>query len=158
MTSASFKDRFWANVAGGEPEDCWPWLRAQRKGYGSVKAALGDLGLDRRRNLYAHRVVYYLTHGVWPEPLARHTCDNPICCNPAHIVDGTWGQNMQDKMVRGRHVVVPGTRNHNSSLTEQDVAQIRELAGTVLTQREIAARFGIAQPTVSRIVRKVRYW
>lgn len=32
-----------------------------------------------------------------------HTCDNRICCNPAHLYVGTAASNTRDMMVRGRH-------------------------------------------------------
>lgn len=35
---------------------------------------------------------------------ARHTCDNRWCINPAHIIHGTRSDNVQDALIRGRHV------------------------------------------------------
>lgn len=35
--------------------------------------------------------------------MVRHSCDNPPCCNPAHLLVGTAAQNAQDMAERGRH-------------------------------------------------------
>lgn len=81
----------------GGVDACWPWLGAkQTKGYGTVswhgKARL------------THRLVCCETMGLaWESvPTVRHTCDNPPCCNPKHLVAGTALQNMEDKVKRGR--------------------------------------------------------
>lgn len=57
-------------------------------------------------SLRAHRVAYWLTTGEWPaDHVVRHTCDNPPCVNPAHLLLGTHSDNTQDKMDRGRQPV-----------------------------------------------------
>lgn len=55
----------------------------------------------KQPQLSAPRCVYFLTHGVWPT-VARHTCDNPPCCNPLHIIDGDTRANALDASDRGR--------------------------------------------------------
>jgi hypothetical protein len=50
----------------------------------------------------AHHVAFKLKHGRWPIPALRHTCDNPPCCNDAHLIEGTQAENMADKVARGR--------------------------------------------------------
>lgn len=36
------------------------------------------------------------------DELTRHTCDNPQCCNPDHLVIGTHQENYEDMVARGR--------------------------------------------------------
>lgn len=35
-------------------------------------------------------------------PFVLHTCDNPPCCNPAHLYRGTALDNARDRDTRGR--------------------------------------------------------
>jgi DNA-binding transcriptional regulator YiaG len=158
---APVAERFWAHVDRRSLDECWPWLAALRKGYGTFKLAPGDLETDRRRDVYAHRVAFRLVHDRWPEPEALHGCDNPVCCNAEnsqHIHEGTPQSNMDEKMARGRHRgAAPGVLNHNSKLTQEQINEVRRLAQAGVSQRTIGTQFGVAQPTVSRIVRGQRH-
>ena len=86
--------RFWAKVQVGSPDECWPWLGCRdSKGYGRAG--------KRER---AHRIAYQIVHGALPEDrLVRHTCDNPPCCNPAHLLIGDHADNARDAVERGQH-------------------------------------------------------
>jgi hypothetical protein len=87
---------FWSRVEHGEPEVCWPWTAGKLpKGYGLTGIA--------GRSALAHRVAYIIAHGPIPEGLVvRHTCHNPQCCNPSHLIAGTYAQNEADKKTRQR--------------------------------------------------------
>lgn len=98
--------RFWGHVALPEGVDptvsrevrsCWEWTASTRKdGYGQV--------WQGKALLSAHRVAYELRNGPLPEGyVLRHTCDNPRCCNPNHLVAGTHEANMRDMKVRARN-------------------------------------------------------
>jgi hypothetical protein len=43
----------------------------------------------------------------WPEdkPVARHTCNNPACVNPDHIIPGTQYENVHDMIAAGRNIL-----------------------------------------------------
>src|SRR5579864_9509564 len=113
--------RFWALVDRREPGECWPWTGAQRKGYGSFKLAIGDLNSEKRRDVYAHRVAFYLIHGHWPVPQGLHGCDNPLCCNALsseHVHEGAPALNMQEKYARGRAVHPSGAASARAVLTD----------------------------------------
>lgn len=76
--------------------DCWPW-RGQLGGggYGRVHW-LGH-------SLRAHRKAYELLVGPIPSGLhVCHSCDNPPCCNPAHLWLGTDADNLADMRAKGR--------------------------------------------------------
>lgn len=81
---------------------CWLWSGAVgKRGYGRVKIA-GRLAL-------AHRVVAFAVGRIdslhAPERIecVLHACDEPSCCNPAHLRPGTLSDNMQDCVAKGRH-------------------------------------------------------
>lgn len=84
---------FWKGVVQNDPDDCWPWKgRPAVNGYGRAGAE------------YAHRLAFLFTHGPLPEGHeVRHSCDNRICCNPAHLLSGSRAENVHDMLERGRH-------------------------------------------------------
>lgn len=48
----------------------------------------------------AHRVVYVLfnNYALEDNEIILHTCDNPPCCNPRHLIKGSYKDNIQDMM------------------------------------------------------------
>lgn len=83
----------------GGSESCHPWIDAPTNA-----AGYGVLPKPYSRSRLAHRAALAFSLG---RPLARgmsarHTCDNPPCCNPAHLLEGTHAQNMNDAYERGR--------------------------------------------------------
>ena len=92
------REDFWSYVdRSAGPDGCWPWTRGRfQKGYGA-------LTLDGR-NLKSHRVALELTLGrpLADRAFACHTCDNPPCCNPAHLYEGDAASNIADMYAHGR--------------------------------------------------------
>lgn len=135
---------FWAKVdKSAGPDACWPWKGAvTTHGYGCFAWTGGRNG----RVLGAHKCAYMLTKGEVPAGLQiRHSCDTPICCNPAHLSVGTRKDNAQDKVARGR---TPKTWEWK--LDADKVREIRALRGKS-SSGEIAARFNITQSYVFTI-------
>lgn len=88
---------FWARVdQSGGHDACWPWTGSlDRKGYGRPYAK------DWPRR--THRVAWMLTNGPIPEGMSIcHHCDNPPCCNPAHLFCGSNLDNIADRVAKGR--------------------------------------------------------
>lgn len=57
-----------------------------------------------KRETLLHRFVYFLVNpDIEPlrETVIRHTCDNPFCCNPKHLIHGTARDNQKDRLKRG---------------------------------------------------------
>lgn len=51
-----------------------------------------------------HRAIWMEMHGPIPEDLqVCHTCDNPACWLLAHLFLGTYQENVDDKVAKGRH-------------------------------------------------------
>lgn len=104
----------------------------------------------------AHRVSWEIANGPIPQGMCvRHSCDNPVCVNPAHLFLGTKADNSAD-MARKRRSAL-GERHGNAKLTETDVRQIREMRAGGTMRRDIAARFAITPEHVDQIVRR-RNW
>jgi hypothetical protein len=133
--------RFWSKVAIHGDQECWLWQAAHdRDGRGRFWYG---------RPVKAPRFAYFITHGQWPRE-TRHTCDTPSCVNPAHLLDGTHWDNVQDRVSRGRNGAAPryGSQHPQAKLSESDVRAIRNSSES---QRRLAARFGISQSGISEI-------
>ena len=90
-------DKFWSMVDIRSEDKCWPWLGNTK--IGKRGGEYGYLSFEGKNRL-AHRVAFKLTMGHYPEPMGRHLCDNDICCNPLHVIEGTHSDNMKDKSLR----------------------------------------------------------
>lgn len=89
-------DRFWKKVS--KTDHCWIWTGWCNPQYGH-----GQFRYEGKL-LGAHVFSYMLHNNVEkPKLFVRHTCDNPPCVNPSHLLLGTHGDNMQDMVDRGRH-------------------------------------------------------
>lgn len=91
-------DDFWARVdRSGGPDSCWVWKAARfANQYGSFHL--------NGRNVRAHRWLLGFLRGapLEPDQFACHRCDNPPCCNPAHLFVGSARDNSRDMSVKGR--------------------------------------------------------
>lgn len=153
-TPGAWQDRFWRFVTPRDPDACWEWQGdRERDGYGRLH--LSGRG-PTKKILKAHRASYMLAHGEIPAGMVvRHTCDNPPCVNPAHLVLGTQAQNVEDTVSRGRVGKPPrGVDQHLARLTEDKVREIRQRAAEGETQDALAAAFGVGQTTISKVVRR----
>lgn len=96
-------ERFWQQVdTSAGLLGCWPWQGAKSgPGYGVLA---GDDG----RNVAAHRLSLEISLGrsLGPGMCACHDCpggDDRGCVNPAHLFEGTRGDNNRDMVAKGRH-------------------------------------------------------
>lgn len=130
--------QFWARVDKRGPDECWPWLGGRcGNGYGRFKVNGKARG--------AHRIALFGFAGLGDPALACHTCDNPICVNPAHLYAGTYDSNLQDMFDRGRF-----RSGFTPKLTEE---QVREIRTGALSRRAYARKFGISPSSVQSIWR-----
>lgn len=146
------EELFWRKV--GPPTDggCRLWTGVPgRNGYGmSCFKGLGTA---------AHRVAFLLAFGILPKDrVVMHDCDTPLCCNPAHLRLGTQAENMADMWRKGRgkiaHLRYVGESHPRAKVTDEQVRSIRrEYAMRGVSQEALAARYGIGQSQVGRIVR-----
>ncbi len=129
-----------ANV-GLKGDECllWPYGKND-KGYG--------LAVIDGVQSAASRWMCILAHGtpIPPRVYAAHNCGNPSCVNPTHLRWATHRENMDDRLVHG--TLNRGERNGKTTITEQDVRDIRA-APPVLAP--LMARYGLTKHAISKI-------
>ena len=86
-----------------------------------------------------------------------HTCDNPACVNPEHLVLGTQQENVQDMWNKGRQGVkgMPGSK-HPMAIINEDV--VREIRSNKQDSGKVrAARYKVSTATIS-MIRTGKIW
>lgn len=136
------------------PDDCWLW-----KG-GTNKDGIPYFTIENKK-VIAYRLVYWLVNPTWDinnsREVLRHQCkdsegraiDNPLCCNPKHVIPGTHLENMLDMVLRSR-----------SGLTKDMVYAILNMHREFpdMTHSQIAARItfkfqqNVARQTVTDLL------
>ena len=136
------------------PDECWIWVGAGAKLNGPLFTVGGVL-------VPAARVAYAIEHGVDPgQSVVMHSCDNRLCVNPAHLSLGTYQNNSDDMLRKGRHRTSNprGEAAPTAKLTEADVRSMRErYARREATQRELAEEFRISTRQVWMVLSR-RSW
>ena len=78
------------------PDGCWIWTGAKGcRGYGTIM-------LEGKRITAPHASMIIRYGCLEPGKWVLHKCDNPPCCNPAHLFLGTQVDNVRDMFAKGR--------------------------------------------------------
>lgn len=138
----------WSRVdTSGGPNCCWPWTKYRdRDGYGRFRFQ----GKVRQ----ATRVVFYLEHGRWPTGFMCHRCDNPPCCNPRHLYDGSRSDNAHDFYERGTRTWIPprGSAHWSSKLSASKAMDIRRRRQQGVSRASLCVEFGVSRATIARVI------
>lgn len=102
--------RLWRRVNKNAPNGCWEWGGWRHEhGYGRIRA----VSTGKSKFLRTHRVSWAIHNGPVPVGMdVLHRCDNPPCCNPAHLFLGTDADNMNDMAAKGRAFNRHATKTH----------------------------------------------
>ena len=144
--SAAFEARVHYEPNSG----CWLWAGADNgEGYGKF------------RGKYAHRLSYERHKGPIPDGLhLDHLCRMPCCINPDHLEPVTNAENARRGMA-GHHMKdgggFIGDRHPGRRINSSAVVALRKKYSSGVSQYELSKEFGISQPTVSQIVRRVTW-
>jgi hypothetical protein len=161
MNARVTAEHFWARVdKSAGPKGCWPWTGGlDGKGYGNTSWRVDGRSLT----LTAHQLAFWLAKGWRASERGlevRHRCDNPPCCNPRHLIEGSHADNMRDMAKRGRSrkgstqpssqgVAHPGHR-----LTDDCVRDIRTRVAAGEQYRPLGKEFGVSHALIGHIVQR----
>lgn len=132
LVSTEDSQRFWSNVNKRGTNECWPWLASvnrHRGGYGRFWI--------KRVEYRTNRMAFWLHYGIDPkEQEACHVCDNPPCCNPAHLFKGTRADNHADMRRKNRQ---PQGATHGLRLHPECIARGNKLPHAKMTVEKVQA-------------------
>lgn len=144
-----------------QPNGCWEWTAAKHpQGYGMISSLICD-NPKKRRMLTAHRFTMIMHLGRDLDQKTEqviHTCGNPACCNPDHLIVGDIFARKQVSHDLGRSY---GYKVPNRGMTKQHNRRYRWTEEEILFFRHqpveaIQKRFGVERQKASSY--KCRAW
>jgi len=140
---------FWARVdktpGQGPKGECWEW-----QGYRD-EHGYGKIGFQNT-TWRSHRLTWFYLFNEVPNVVC-HSCDNPPCCNPAHLSNGTHAQNSAEAWERNR--ISLGEARRNATITNATARQIKQLLQTDMDKTTIAKEVGATYHHVWRIAKGI---
>lgn len=106
-------------------DNCWLWHGCLNSdGYPAISWN-GNYNVKGHRAMFQ---IYYPDIDIQGQSI-RHTCDNPLCMNPSHLLVGTSLENVADRVRRGR------TFGH---VTNEEIIKVHKLRELNMTHKNIA--------------------
>lgn len=99
-----------------------------------------DYNPETKKTILAHRYAFKLANGYLPK-VVMHTCDNPSCVNPEHLIAGTQSDNIKDCYAKGRAV-------NNGKLNKDQVLAILKDSRSCA---KIAKDYNVDSSTISNL-------
>lgn len=132
--------------------DCWEWSGCRVNGKYGLMVYNGGVILTHR-----YALTHMLKKDIPKDIYVLHSCNNPPCCNPAHLREGTHQENMTQRNTEGRLAMgkehgdkVRGEKQGGSKLTETQVIELRKNTEN-LSQNALADKYNVSRWNVRRI-------
>jgi hypothetical protein len=153
---------------------CWFWVGGVCPG-GYACLRVGSRTDGSRRGARGHVLSFEHYHGPVPTGMeVCHRCDQPSCVNPDHLFAASHRDNMRDAArkkrlgrARGlrngaytrpeRRPRTRGTRSGVAKLNDAVVTEMRALRAAGVHLRNLSAKFGVSESSVSRICRGLQW-
>ena len=124
---------------------CWIWMGATKPSAWNYGKFWFDGSL-----IHAHRVSWMLYRGEIPDGMfVCHTCDVPLCVNPAHLFLGTPADNMADMAAKGRDLEGRITQGRKISRLSED--QVLAIRASTLSGSQLGKIYGVSRTTIHSI-------
>lgn len=148
-------------VCDEDDNGCWIWP------FGDGITNRPELMINRKRMTITRWILWAITGEL--QPVARHTCDVGLCCNPEHLIWGTYVDNNRDWRERKNNMIGPNNPNYKgkysvtgedhgrSKFTEDDVKEIRKQHLEGKSIYRLALNHGVQKRTISMIVRRITW-
>jgi len=113
------------------------------------------------KQIYTNRFALMIKLGreLKSRKYALHTCDNPPCCNPNHLYEGTHRKNMSDAAHRNRMIgsinsgnFQSGSKHRNALLKDKQVLEIKLAFLSGVTRNELADTYNVSWHIIDNIV------
>jgi len=143
-------DRFYNKISvieEGENAGCWKTNYYKNKqGYPQIRI--------KQTGVLCSRFMYHIWHpneDIYGKVI-RHTCDNPECVCPDHLLSGTQQDNMKDMVDKGRQT--KGEGKAQSILTEVEVINILNsiLNNTYTSLTDLSIMFSTSKSNIGDIL------
>ncbi len=124
-----------------ESDECllWPFGKTGG-GYGKISPKCSD----------AHREAWKFYNGTPPPKMCVcHKCDTPSCYNIRHLFLGSYQDNTNDKLSKGRGLF--GELHQNSKTTEATVIKVKTLRKAGMKYKLIAVETGLTFKHIAKI-------
>jgi len=162
---------FWSkvDVLAARDTRCWNYRGGKNsRGYG--KHSLPSENGPATEG--AHRIAFAIAAGIsmTSEDYICHHCDNPSCCNPAHLFKGTALENNRDAYAKGRNLIpsqrpgfIPvhvrnphhyahrGADSPSAKLTEDQAWSLLHERANGASVPDLAAKYGMSKEGVGGI-------
>ena len=149
-------ERFWSKVdkspGQGPKGECWEW-----QGGFKTNGEYGGFYVKQINNtVTCHKLAFLIIHnfnlGDIPNGVVvRHSCNNPPCVRPIHLLLGTCKDNSNDMILAGNSL--KADKNPRAILSWEIVNKIRKLWNEeYLTNKQLFDIFNIRRSVIWQIV------